>query len=233
MFSVVCLLHPLQTWAVHAAQRMDGDGDSQWVVPGDPRSETTFRSLAECEVASVWVRETESHPTTGQVASGAHQGQPRGGVGECQEARFRIGGCHLCHDCQWHRREVFRGDIVERFSGKGEAECPRAQCVDSIERGEGVRRAELGSGWLHTMPNVQCWRKSWSTAKPGCNVWRRKLPLCVPGPQELDAEVSQLKAKLAMMEAEQQRLREGAARSLHAERMTDEVPSVAGIPPLP
>ena len=50
---------------------------------------------------------------------------------------------------------------------------------------------------------------------------------------ELDAEVSQLKAKLAMMEAEQQRLREGAARSLHAERMTDEVPSVAGIPPLP
>ena len=54
-----------------------------------------------------------------------------------------------------------------------------------------------------------------------------------PRSTELDAEVSQLKAKLAMMEAEQQRWREGAARSLHAERMTDEVPSVAGIPPLP
>ena len=54
-----------------------------------------------------------------------------------------------------------------------------------------------------------------------------------PRSTELDAEVSQLKVKLAMMEAEQQRLREGAARSLHAEQMTDEVPSVAGIPPLP
>ena len=49
----------------------------------------------------------------------------------------------------------------------------------------------------------------------------------------MDAEVSQLKSKVAMMEAEQQRLREGAARAFHAERMTDEVPSVAGIPPLP
>ena len=55
----------------------------------------------------------------------------------------------------------------------------------------------------------------------------------LPRSTELDAEVSQLKAKLAMMEAEQQCLREGAARLLHAERMSDEVPSVAGIPPMP
>ena len=81
---------------------------------------------------------------------------------------------------EWHRREVFRGDIVARFSGEGEAECPRAQCVDSIERGAS---SELGSGWLATMPNVQCWRKSWSTAKPRCNIWRWRLPLRVPSPQ--------------------------------------------------
>ena len=37
-------------------------------------------------------------------------------------------------------------------------------------------------------------------------------------PAELDAEVSQLKAKLAMMEAEQARLREGAARAPRSER---------------
>ena len=50
-----------------------------------------------------------------------------------------------------------------------------------------------------------------------------------PRSTELDAEVSKLKAKLAMMEAEQQRSREGVARSLHAQWMTAEVPSVAGI----
>ena len=42
-----------------------------------------------------------------------------------------------------------------------------------------------------------------------------------------------MKAKLAMMEAEQARLREGAARAPHSERMSDEIPSVAGIPPMP
>ena len=52
-------------------------------------------------------------------------------------------------------------------------------------------------------------------------------------PAELDAEVSQLKVKVAMMEAEQARLRKGAARAPHSERMSDEAPSVAGIPPMP
>ena len=77
--------------AVHAAQRMDGVGDSQWLVPGYPRSKDTFCSLAQCEVAYVWDREAELHPTTGQVASGALQGHPRGCVGECQEACLWIG----------------------------------------------------------------------------------------------------------------------------------------------
>ena len=81
--------------AVHAAQRTNGVGDSQWLVPGDPRSQATFCSLAQCEVACVWDYQAELHSTTGQVASGALQGQPRGGVGECQEACLWIGGCHL------------------------------------------------------------------------------------------------------------------------------------------
>ena len=50
---------------------------------------------------------------------------------------------------------------------------------------------------------------------------------------ELDAEVSWLKAKFAMMEVEQARLREGAVRAAHSERMSDEAPSIAGIPPMP
>ena len=42
--------------------------------------------------------------------------------------------------------DVFRGDIVEGFSGEGEAECSRAQCVDSIEGSEGVRNQGATSG---------------------------------------------------------------------------------------
>ena len=51
-------------------------------------------------------------------------------------------------------------------------------------------------------------------------------------PAELDAEVSQLKAKVAMMEAQQAHLREGVVREPNAERMSD-APSIAGIPPMP
>ena len=35
------------------------------------------------------------------------------------------------------------------------------------------------------------------------------------------------------MEAEHARLREGAVRASHSERMSDEAPSIAGIPPMP
>ena len=51
-------------------------------------------------------------------------------------------------------------------------------------------------------------------------------------PAELDVELSQLKAKLAMMEAEQACWREGVVRAPNSERMSD-APSIAGIPPMP
>ena len=104
--------------ALHAAQR----------VPGDSRSRATFNSLAQCEVVCAW-DDAEVHSTKGQVASRAPQGHPQGGVGKCQEACSGIGGCHICHDCQWHRRDVFRGDIAEALA-KGEATYLTAQFID-------------------------------------------------------------------------------------------------------
>ena len=57
------------------------------------------------KVVCAW-DEAEVHSTKGQVASGATQGHPRGGVGKCQEACLWGGGCYFCHDCQRFRRET-------------------------------------------------------------------------------------------------------------------------------
>ena len=51
--------------AVHASQRINGVEDSQWLVPGDPKSQATFCSLAQCKVACVWDHVAELHSTTG------------------------------------------------------------------------------------------------------------------------------------------------------------------------
>ena len=199
--------------AVHTAQRIDGDGDSQWVVPGDPRSETTCRSLAECEVASVWVREAESYPTTGQVASGAHESQIRGGVGECQEARFRIGGsisAMIANGIDERSSEVtsLKDSLAK---AKRNAQEPSASiqlkgAKEFVERARkrlvahDAQRAVLEKELVDGETRVQRLEVEASVVRPRST--------------ELDADVSQLKAKLAMMEAGQQRLREGAARSL-------------------
>ena len=71
----------------HAPQGMDSVGNSQRMVPGDPRSQATFVRYPS-EV--IWDHEAEFHPTTGQVASGALPESPRGGVVDCQEASLWI-----------------------------------------------------------------------------------------------------------------------------------------------
>ena len=206
--------------------------DSERLVPGDPRSQATFCSLAQ--VQSRWcLRRSRSpfHHGAGGVKS--DQGvTPQGGVGKCQEACVRIGGCYLCHDCQRLRRDVFRGDFAEGFSGKGEAKCSRAQFVAPVEGAmEFVERA----------------RKRLASHDAQRAVLEKELVDGETRVQRLEAEVSRgaspnscrvgcrgfsVDGETCNDGAEQDRLREGAVRAPNSERMSD-APSIAGIPPMP
>ena len=97
------------------------------------------------------------------------------------------------------------------------------QFVVSSERGEGVRRATSEACGLPTMPNVQF----------GEGIGRRRHPSATLGGRSLacktecNAEVSQLKAKLAM-KGQNKNVWQGVARVSHLEPMSDEAPSTAG-----
>ena len=146
-------------------------GDSEWLVPGDPRSQATFSSLAQCEVVCAW-DEAEVHFIKGQVASGATQGHPRGGVGKCQEACLWIGGCSamIANGIDETSLVTSLKDSLAKAKRNAQEPSSSIQLKGAMEF---VERA-LGSVWLPTTPNVQCWRRSWSTAKPGC-IWRQKF----------------------------------------------------------
>ena len=124
-----CVFCILQTWQLRARK--------------GPRSKATFRSLAKCEVVCVWDREAEFHSTTLQVASGAHQGQPRGGVG----AQKRVLGLEAAISAM--TASTRRLDVTLLKDSLVKAK--RAKCVEAF----GCPRS----------PTCNVGRRSWSTAQ--------------------------------------------------------------------
>ena len=166
--------------------------------------------------------EAEVHSTKGQVASGATQGHPRGGVGKCQEACFWIGGCYFCHDCQWHRRDVFRGDLAK---AKRNAQEPSLSiqlkgAMEFVERARkrlaahdaqrAVLEKELVDG--ETKGATSGGRSFCGASHKACRVGCRGL--------SVEGETCNDGGRTSTFEG-------------GTERMSDEAPSIAGIPPMP
>ena len=217
--------------AVHAAQRMDGDGDSQWVVPGDPTSQPSVRWPSARSPVSGTVKPNSS-PPRGQVASERSRVNPE----EVWESgKKRVLGLEaaisamIANGIDETSSEVTSlKDSLAKAGRNAQEPSASIQLQGAKEFVERARKRLAAHDAQRAVLEKEL-------VDGETRVQRLEVEVSVVPPRstELDAEVSQLKAKLAMMEAEQQRLREGAAGSLHAERMTDEVPSVAGIPPLP
>ena len=78
---------------------------------------------------------------------------------------------------------------------------PKSQCVDSIERSEGFRRASSEAVGSHDAQRAVLEKE---LVDGETKVQRLEVEgfVVLPRSTELDAEVSQLEAKFAMMEAE-------------------------------
>ena len=167
---VVFFLQPLQTWQVMPRKGWSAlETPNGWfqVIRG-PRPLSVRWPNAKSLVSGTM--KPNSTPPRGRWRQERSRGHPEEVWGECQEACLWIGGCHLCHDCQRHLRDVFRGDVVEGFSGEGETECSRAQFIGVKEFVERARKRLVA----HVAQRAVL-EKELVDGETRCNVWRQKI----------------------------------------------------------
>ena len=171
VFSSSLLLHPLQTW-----QLMPRKG---WTALETPNG--WFKLIRGPRPPSVrWPSAKSSVPGTSKQNSTPPRGrwrQERSRVtpeDAWESAKKRAPGLEAATSAMVAPEVT----SLKESLGEGQNRMPKSPVCQYESKGRRSSSSELGSVWLLTMTHMQFWRRSWSTAKPECNVWRQKPLWC-------------------------------------------------------